>query len=38
VRERIILVDDLRRAERIFLTNAVRGRYEVRLVGFRLVG
>jgi para-aminobenzoate synthetase/4-amino-4-deoxychorismate lyase len=33
VRERIILVDDLRRAERIFLTNAVRGRYEVRLVG-----
>jgi len=33
VRERIIPVDDLRRAERIFLTNAVRGRYEVRLVG-----
>ncbi len=33
IRERVIRVDDVRRAERIFLTNAVRGLYEVRATG-----
>jgi para-aminobenzoate synthetase / 4-amino-4-deoxychorismate lyase len=35
VRERAISPDDLRTADRIFLTNAVRGTYEIRLLPSR---
>ena len=33
VRERIFTVDDLRKADRLYLSNAVRGMFEVRLQG-----
>jgi branched-subunit amino acid aminotransferase/4-amino-4-deoxychorismate lyase len=31
VRERIFTVDDLRKADRLYLSNAVRGMFEARL-------